>query len=323
MLSKSWTPVSVADNTLKNQWDRNDVGKASNGGRHEMMLNTDMCLAFEFSGGALTGAKEALKANQCQCVWLRSPEFSGLDADAWCGGDRGSFTEELRNCCPTGGVSCDSLTNPTGIAIDAVKKYASDEAAWIEDFKKAWAQATTNGFNDLKPLVQTPTMVLAFPKGQRCKGGRIGSWGDLGKGMSKKRCKDACAADAQCKFAVLQTATKWCTSFSECSATVARDNVLTWEKVPTVTMALALPRGQRCKEGRVGDWGDLGKGVSEVECKAACSADKQCKFAVFQTAKKSCTSFNKCSTTVAKDNVVTWEKLSPRRLSEEMPEILV
>jgi len=156
MLSKSWKPVSVADNALKNQWDRNDIGKTSNGGQHEMMLNTDLCLAFEFRGGALTGAKEALGANDCQCLWLRSPTFSSLVSDTWCGGDRGSFGQELGNCCPTGGFSCDSLSNPTGIAIDTIKMYASDEAVWIVDFKKAWAKATTNGFSDLKPLVPTP-----------------------------------------------------------------------------------------------------------------------------------------------------------------------
>jgi len=158
MLSKSWLPVSLAKN--KHQWDRNDVGKTENGKQHEMMLNTDLCLAFKFGGGAHVGAKEALHANDCACLWLRSsnmPSFSSANHtnsanNKWCGGNRGTFNAELNNCCPTGGVTCDNLFNPTGVAIDAVKKYASDEAVWLKDFIKAWAIATTNGFSNLKPL---------------------------------------------------------------------------------------------------------------------------------------------------------------------------
>jgi len=323
MLSKSWKPVSVADNALKNQWDRNDIGKTSNGEQHEMMLNTDLCLAFEFGGGALAGAKEALGASQCQCLWLRSPAFSSLNSDTWCGGDRGSFGQELGNCCPTGGSSCDSLSNPTGVAIDTIKRYANDEAAWIEDFKRAWAKATTNGFSDLKPLVRTTAMLQFLPRGQRCKSGRVGSWGNLGKGVKQEQCKAACTADPQCEFAVFQTATKSCTSFSECATAVTKDNVMTFEKVPTTAMALALPRGQRCKGGPSVGWGDLGEGVSEEECKAACVADPQCKFAVLHTGKQTCSSFSECSETVAKNHVVTWGKFGPRRLANRVPEVFV
>jgi len=158
MLSKSWLPVSLAKN--KNQWDRNDVGKTENGKQHEMMLNTDLCLAFKFGGGAHVGAKEALHANECGCLWLRSSNMPGFSSanhtnsanNKWCGGNRGTFNAELNNCCPTGGATCDDLFNPTGVAIDAVKKYASDEAVWLNDFKTAWATATTNGFSNLKPL---------------------------------------------------------------------------------------------------------------------------------------------------------------------------
>merc|ERR1711904_100330 len=65
-------------------------------------------------------------------------------------------------------------------------------------------------------------------------------------------------------------------------------------------------RGARCKgaplkiKGKKGqwgkNWGNLGVGVSEEECKNACLAEPSCNFAVFQSDNGHCSAFDSCST---------------------------
>jgi len=159
MLGKSWKPMQTGTSKLKNQWNRNDVGKGIDGVRREMMLDTDMCLVFD-----VPPAAKAIAESKCGCVWLRSPAF--LDAiqandleNSWCGASMGSFGAEQSNCCPrppdgNAGSSCVSTAYPKGTAVEAVKLFAQDEDAWILEFMVAWRKATTNGFeNSLTPLV--------------------------------------------------------------------------------------------------------------------------------------------------------------------------
>jgi len=150
LLSKSWSPETKSQ--AKAQWNRNDIGKESGGARHEMMLNTDMCLVFKDISAA-----EAVASSTCSCVWLRSESFLDIIQaqnleTSWCGGSIGPFFAELGNCCPSGGSDCDSLSYPDGPALAAVKLFAADEDKWINVFKQAWGTATTNGAVGLRAL---------------------------------------------------------------------------------------------------------------------------------------------------------------------------
>merc|ERR1711904_56186 len=88
------------------------------------------------------------------------------------------------------------------------------------------------------------------------------------------------------------------------------------EEVQTVEVTVMRPklwigqkidtRGARCKgaplkiKGKKGqwgkNWGNLGVGVSEEECKNACLAEPSCNFAVFQSDNGHCSAFDSCST---------------------------
>ena len=50
LLVKGWIPErAINGNSGKNQWARSDIGKDNSFDGHEMMLNTDLCLAFSNS----------------------------------------------------------------------------------------------------------------------------------------------------------------------------------------------------------------------------------------------------------------------------------
>lgn len=46
------------------------------------------------------------------------------------------------------------VTHPTGMAKQYVIEFANDERVWVGAFLEAWAIATTNGFDDLTPLIE-------------------------------------------------------------------------------------------------------------------------------------------------------------------------
>jgi len=177
MLAKGWVPEqAVGGNTKKNQWKRGDMGVRSGLGK-EMMLDTDLCLAYvgdqcQLGGpGAGCTAMVLSAANTDCCAWAapvksnRGRRVFGLNM---CGTDEipgaSNFRRQRNLCCCegclTGGSPRDCglpLLNsgrfPSyGPAATEVMQFANNEAAWIPVFMTAWAKATENGFGELKPL---------------------------------------------------------------------------------------------------------------------------------------------------------------------------
>eukprot|EP00930_Biecheleria_cincta_P080020 TRINITY_DN680_c0_g1_i5.p1 TRINITY_DN680_c0_g1~~TRINITY_DN680_c0_g1_i5.p1 ORF type:complete len:502 (-),score=84.83 TRINITY_DN680_c0_g1_i5:226-1731(-) len=172
MLIKGWIPEkNINNNSHKNQWERSDEGADPN--VKEMMLDTDMCLAFGDANGDLSA-----KSMDC-CAWVRSttPRITDIvnaNGGLMCGDapeessagvredeDRGSGGGEFHNCCGdefwqqgVGEIkpTCGESHKPSGIAFQQIRRFADDESQWLQQFLKAWTQAIENGFTGLKPL---------------------------------------------------------------------------------------------------------------------------------------------------------------------------
>mmetsp|Transcript_16801 Transcript_16801/g.29496 ORF Transcript_16801/g.29496 Transcript_16801/m.29496 type:complete len:948 (-) Transcript_16801:335-3178(-) len=164
LLSKAWGAKSLGS---KNQWDRVDTGAAGHASAgNEMMLNTDLCLAFND-----VTAKDAVDHEQCSCMWVMPNGFfdvvTAMPEREWCG-SRSLFDHEKimersaeEVCCPAGSDTCDDIDRPQGVAIDQVRRFAQDDEAWFEAFVSAWSHATSMGLGHvggiLLPLKQTCT----------------------------------------------------------------------------------------------------------------------------------------------------------------------
>lgn len=170
MLAKGWNFDRNFGPLRRNQWTRSDVGRGKGPGEKEMMLNTDLCLAFNHNGEHLQAAK-----HDC-CTWLDPPDNSagapGIDArvlqqtgDMLCGvpahvNGRVFEGRPLRaKCCETSTspnpfdtADCGSALHVTGFAGQEVMEFASDDNAWIGVFERAWAKVTANGHRSLRPL---------------------------------------------------------------------------------------------------------------------------------------------------------------------------
>lgn len=131
--NKGWVPLtSVCDNTAKNMWIKSGPAPVETGAGLEMMLDTDMCLAFSHAGSPV----KATAAEGC-CGWQR--RFGGK--------------RDL--CGPGRKPDCGSINRLEGAAGNHVETFASDEGIWIAAFHEAWDIATTNGFPALLPLKET------------------------------------------------------------------------------------------------------------------------------------------------------------------------
>eukprot|EP00812_Abedinium_dasypus_P012465 NODE_5980_length_539_cov_222.392562.p2 GENE.NODE_5980_length_539_cov_222.392562~~NODE_5980_length_539_cov_222.392562.p2 ORF type:complete len:124 (+),score=22.18 NODE_5980_length_539_cov_222.392562:29-400(+) len=115
----------------KNMWIKSGPSPVNTGDGLEMMLDTDMCLAWSVNGTPVNAA-----TGGC-CAWMR--EFG--DKPAMCGRTRRP--------------DCGSINRLEGAAGRFVEEFAQDEAAWLVAFKEAWKTATENGFSALKGLAQT------------------------------------------------------------------------------------------------------------------------------------------------------------------------
>lgn len=130
----------------------------------EMMLNTDMCLAY--------GAHAEFAENQDCCAWIMPDALpSGgakklmeiqqkqeSDKDSrYCGFkfdknkiDDASFKIVKKWCCEDGPVKgpeedCGNPSQLTGFAAKHMVEFALDESAWIGAFKATWSKATALG----------------------------------------------------------------------------------------------------------------------------------------------------------------------------------
>jgi len=76
---------------------------------------------------------------------------------------------------------------------------------------------------------------------------------------------------------------------------------------PTCKMIDAqVPVGKRCKGKPVGGWGELGKGMTEMECQQACTSLESCVFAVHKQGM--CSHFRRCNKFKKQAGFSVWEK---------------
>jgi len=155
MLAKGWSPErAVGGNPGKNQWTRSDDGATHqrNPASKEMMLNSDLCLAFDENGADLDA-----RTQNC-CAWVSADNFAAVirnNGGEFCGSNqipRGNGRQR-NQCCQgqTGNNDCGNENSPAGRAAGAIRHFAENEAAWIVAFQRAWTRVTQNGFGDLKP----------------------------------------------------------------------------------------------------------------------------------------------------------------------------
>jgi hypothetical protein len=163
MLAKGWRANrSICGNVNKNMWSRSDAGK--NSGEMEMMLDTDLCLAYS------TGGRPILAKHDDCCAWMERP-FEGpsgplgvtqqiiSNAGTFCGtppgGNLPAFGDPAKHqCCgnsPFPLADCGSPNlGPQAIqeaySLGAVKEFSHNEASWLTAFQEAWTQVTELGF---------------------------------------------------------------------------------------------------------------------------------------------------------------------------------
>lgn len=140
------------EQTSKGKWQ---WGRADGKLQGEMMLNTDMCLAFQSGSVPPFTRAEDTNLTNC-CLWLdRGHEsLSGVE----CNCQARSLSEgcTLGNCCVLATGHC-SGSNPFrrhirnrnhAESFDAVSAYAKTNTgmdAWLVDFMQAWPRTTTQG----------------------------------------------------------------------------------------------------------------------------------------------------------------------------------
>jgi len=167
IVNHGWGPSVLSSG--KSQWGRIDTFH-DNGRQHpEMMLNTDMCLAY----------KDVFAETSNCCAWERFGDLLNMNITEsfdnqliYCGfkGTEQSLKTSFgieRNWCCVGvandcspkvaggaGVSGNSLT-PQGPAIGAVHEFASNQDLWLGEFEDVWKLATEKGAGTLKTLEES------------------------------------------------------------------------------------------------------------------------------------------------------------------------
>lgn len=170
LLDKGWRPERVNGNPQKNQWFRADMGRDDRTLGKEMMLNTDLCLAYKNGGRGLFADKELAPGGSKCCTWrmasndgpwIPPPTNIYYEVGApHCGNpdpftDTGiGFGEQRFECCGSD-IQFSDCGDPfflEGDAFEAVKAFALSETEWLRVFLVAWRKSTSNGMPNLKPL---------------------------------------------------------------------------------------------------------------------------------------------------------------------------
>lgn len=180
MITRGWGPDrAVEGNTERNQWKTVDHGPTDG-----LMLNTDLCLAYD-NNAEHQACMEANNFNNRKCKKLQNKgkPINALETQccAWthkgalfnknvfdkskgpasiCGKDippkgKGSrFTEVKDACCvnqhPESTGDCDSSAWPKGQAFSHVLKFAANEDAWLKSYAQGWKILTENGHIELQ-----------------------------------------------------------------------------------------------------------------------------------------------------------------------------
>lgn len=169
LLNKGWKPRETAPE--RHQWFRSDLGQDTYEKGMEMMLNTDLCLAYtlDAAGEVELNAEESLRSGVPCCTWRWSSDVE-LDPPKtnyhhpnldFCGmgtkfpTDAKSLGPQGDACCWRGGMNFRDCADPAdlkGPAYEAVKAFSLSESAWLAKFMVAWKKATENGATGLKAL---------------------------------------------------------------------------------------------------------------------------------------------------------------------------
>lgn len=183
VLTKGWGPsLAVGGNPGRNQWKRIDA--AQNSTHVEMMLNSDLCLAYDNNLEHAACVAAGKKNKECRklqnkgvflnatntecCAWTKPGALfnNGIlrhgKNNSYCGTEIRSRRGQFRDECCSGEQSnstgdCDSAGWPKGPAFGAILKYAANERIWLSDFSRAWWIATQKG-SKTKRLVGAPKM---------------------------------------------------------------------------------------------------------------------------------------------------------------------
>jgi len=150
LIGVGWVQESTAQGKV--QWKRADGVLPG-----EMMLNTDMCLAYR----SQVFTAEVHNMSRC-CLWVenRNPVIRGVQCE--CRGRDGTNTNsvqcEHRNCCRVAGGGCPGVRPDAFSArtesrehdesLKAVTKYAQTNGgmeSWLADFIPTWTKVTTQG----------------------------------------------------------------------------------------------------------------------------------------------------------------------------------
>jgi len=160
MVGTGWVPQETSAG--KSQWVRSDTDELN-----EMMLNTDMCLAFDVGprrvGGRRVPGTVAANNGNC-CLWTSrdSPMLDGIECE--CQAEGKSVGCTAGNCCSRpdmqvggpcqghavfGERASRKETSRSSASLDAVLRYAKDSDKWLNDLLIAWKKVTENGMSDL------------------------------------------------------------------------------------------------------------------------------------------------------------------------------
>jgi len=158
IIAVGWRNAQVAASG-KFQWVRADVGPP-NPLAGEMMLNTDMCLAFQTGDTPPWTRAEDSNHTNC-CLWMETNNRDMADVECGCQGQDLSRGCTHTNCCIRSMSACRG-NNPfrrfvrndgwrhSSATLSAVAKYAKKTTgteAWHADFIPAWEQSTSQGHN--------------------------------------------------------------------------------------------------------------------------------------------------------------------------------
>jgi len=153
IVNHGWGPS--VQTSGKAQWGRVDTFHDDPGQKHpEMMLNTDMCLAY----------KDVFAESSNCCAWERFVDLKNMNITESHGGipifcgfksanlatsfgiERGWCCKGVsKDCAPTtsGGAGVNGLSlMPQGPAIKAVHDFAANQDLWLSEFKAVWKLAT-------------------------------------------------------------------------------------------------------------------------------------------------------------------------------------
>lgn len=151
-----------------------------NAGHKEMMLSTDICLAYQFNQlHADCMKKEKRRTRNCN-KFQRKGRFSNAKTDSCCAWSNvhilthkrfgpvikagqndycgvNAINGDMRAiCCEHEAADsigdCDAFNWPKGVMFDTILRMAGHESEFYKNFLEAWKAATMNGFP--KPLRQ-------------------------------------------------------------------------------------------------------------------------------------------------------------------------